>query len=197
MRFLFLPKKPLRVRRTLNRAVTESLVILVPKAKRILISVHGNKIMADVNNFIAPRSQYTHTHRPNGCDDVMQTLSEIGQNYYLIEESTIWTEWNCARFATWTCYLRFCRLDCVCVCIDQMDHMDGKEAFPPNIFFPSRVWLNRWDHQPKFDLFENVNRLCDSVLGFSHHWKLNTDSNGENAPFFIYLPSSQPRILHE
>lgn len=87
MRFLFLPKKPLRVRRTLNRAVTESLVILVPKAKRILISVHGNKIMADVNNFIAPRSQYT--HRPNGCDDVMQTLSEIGQNYYLIEESTI------------------------------------------------------------------------------------------------------------
>lgn len=61
MRFLFLPKKPLRVRRMLNRAVTESLVILVPKAKRILISVHGNKIMADVNNFIAPRSQYTHT----------------------------------------------------------------------------------------------------------------------------------------
>lgn len=71
MRFLFLPKKPLRVRRMLNRAVTESLVILVPKAKRILISVHGNKIMADVNNFIAPRSQYTHTH----TDQMVVTMS--------------------------------------------------------------------------------------------------------------------------
>lgn len=134
MRFLFLPKKPLRVRRTLNRAVTESLVILVPKAKRILISVHGNKIMADVNNFIAPRSQYTHTHRPNGCDDVMQTLSEIGQNYYLIEESTIWTEWNCARFATWTCYLRFCRLDCVCVYRPNGSH-GWQGSFSPQLFF--------------------------------------------------------------
>lgn len=178
----------------LNRAVTESLVILVPKAKRILISVHVNKIMADVNNFIAPRSQYTHTE----TKWLWRCHADLIWNWPKLLFNRRVYDMNRMKLCS-VCHLNMLLTFLPArLCVYRPNGSHGWQgSFFPQLFFPSRVWLNRWDHQPKFDLFENVNRLCDSVLGFSHHWKLNTNPNGENAPFFIYLPSSQPRILHE